>query len=164
MMNKLTLLALVAFSSVASASVFNVNSGVLANTPDVAFNGGSSMVRFSDGNFFRMKGFGDRVEMQSLSTMDWSFDIKVIYPNMLPLADLYNIEKSDIKTIVATARHSNMQEYNVGVIKYIKNGKLRLRVVSAHIIPEPETFSLIAGLLALSFIAIKRRNINQNQP
>ena len=158
-MNKLTLLALIAFSSVASASVFNVNSGVLANTPDVAFKGGSSMVRFDDGNFFRMQGFGDRVEMQSLSTMDWSFDIKVVYPHMLPLADLYNITESDITTIVATARHDSMTEYRVGVIKYIKNGKVRLRVVSAHIIPEPETFALIAGLLAITSVALKRRHL-----
>jgi len=156
-MKKLILMALVAFSSVASASVFHVNSGVLANTPDVAFNGGSAMVRFDDGNFFRMKGFGDRVEMQSLSTMDWSFDVKVVYPNMLPLADLYNITESDIKTIVATARHDSMTQYQVGVIKYIKNGKVRLRVVSAHIIPEPETFALIAGLLAFGSIMMKRR-------
>ena len=162
-MKKLILMALVAFSSVASASVFHVNSGVLANTPDVAFNGGSAMVRFDDGNFFRMKGFGDRVEMQSLSTMDWSFDIKVVYPHMLPLADLYNITESDIKTIVATARHDSMTEYQVGVIKYIKNGKVRLRVVSAHIIPEPETFALIAGLLALGSIMMKRRIKSNNQ-
>ena len=117
------------------------------------------MVRFDDGNFFRMQGFGDRVEMQSLSTMDWSFDIKVIYPNMMPLADLYNITESDITTIVATARHDSMTEYRVGVIKYIKNGKMRLRVVSAHIIPEPETFALIAGLLAITSVALKRRRI-----
>lgn len=153
------LLAFIAISSVASATAFNVNSGVLANTPDVAFNSGSSMVRFDDGNFFRMRGFGDRVEMQSLSMMDWSFDTKVVYPNMLPLADIYNIEQSDILTIVATARHSNMTDYNVGVIKYIKNGKLRLRVVSAHIVPEPETFALLAGLLALFSVAIKRRQV-----
>ena len=117
------------------------------------------MVRFDDGNFFRMKGFGDRVEMQSLSTMDWSFDIKFVYPHMLPLADLCNITESDIKTIVATARHDSMTEYHVGVIKYIKNGKVRLRVVSAHIIPEPETFALIAGLLAITSVALKRRHL-----
>ena len=152
-------MALVAFSSMASASVFHVNSGVLANTPDVAFNGGSSMVRFDDGNFFRMQGFGDRVEMQSLSTMDWSFDVKVIYPSMLPLADIHNITESDIKTIVATARHDNMTQYSIGVIKYLKNGRLRLRVVSAHVIPEPETFALIAGLVAFTAIALKRRRV-----
>jgi hypothetical protein len=152
-------MALVAFSSMASAYVFHINSGVLANTPDVAFNGGSSMVRFDDGNFFRMQGFGDRVEMQSLSTMDWSFDIKVVYPHMMPLAGLYNITYSDIKTIVATARHDSMTEYHVGVIKYIKNGKVRLRVVSAHIIPELETFALIAGLLAITSVALKRRHL-----
>ena len=159
MKTKLILMALVAFSSMASASVFHVNSGVLANTPDVAFKGGSSMVRFDDGNFFRMKAFGDRVEMQSLPNMDWSFDVKVVYPHMLPLADLYNITESDIKTIVATARHDSMTEYHVGVIKYIKNGKVRLRVVSAHIIPEPETFALIAGLLAITSVALKRSHV-----
>ena len=152
-------MALVAFSSMASASVFHVNSGVLANSPDVAFKGGSSMVRFDDGNFFRMKGCGDRVEMQSLPNMDWSFDVKVVYPHMLPLADLYNVTESDIKTIVATARHDSMTQYQVGVIKYIKNGKVRLRVVSAHIIPEPETFALIAGLLAITSVALKRRHV-----
>ena len=153
------LLALVAIANVVSASAFNINSGVLSNTPDVAFNGGSSMVRFTDGNFFRMQGFGDRVELQSLSTMDWSFDVKVIYPSMLPLADIHNITESDIKTIVATARHDNMTQYSIGVIKYLKNGRLRLRVVSAHVIPEPETFALIAGLVAFTAIALKRLRV-----
>lgn len=156
-MKYILILAIVAFSNVASASAFNINAGVLSNTPDVAFSGGTSKVRFSDGNFFRMQGFGDRVEMQSLSTMDWSFDVKVIYPSMLPLANLYNIKESDIKTIVATARHDNMTQYSIGIIKYIENGRMRLRVVSAHIIPEPETFALIAGLLAFTAIALKRR-------
>jgi len=91
--------------------------------------------------------------------MDWSFDVKVIYPSMLPLANLYNIKESDIKTIVATARHDNMTQYSIGVIKYIKNGRMRLRVVSAHVIPEPETFALIAGLLAFTSIALKRRRV-----
>ena len=154
---KLIILALAAFANVATASVFHVNSGVLANTPDVAFKGGSSMVRFDGGDFFKIQGFGDRVEFSSVSNKDWSFDIKVVYPHMLPLADLYNSTESDITTIVATARHDNMTEYHVGIIKYIKKGKVRLRVVSAHIIPEPETFALIAGLLALTSIMMKRR-------
>jgi hypothetical protein len=115
------------------------------------------MVRLDGGDFFKMQGFGDRVEFSSVSNKDWSFDIKVVYPHMLPLADLYNITESDITTIVATARHDNMTEYHVGIIKYIKKGKVRLRVVSAHIIPEPETFALIAGLLALTSIMMKRR-------
>jgi hypothetical protein len=158
-MKKLILLALVILTNISAASAFNINKGVLSNTPDVAFSGGSSMVRFTDGNFFRMTGYGDRVEMQSLSTMDWSFDIKVIYPSMMPLANLNFIQESDIKTIVASARHDNMTEYHIGVIKYLKNGKIRLRVVSAHIIPEPETFALLAGLLAFCFIALRRRGI-----
>jgi hypothetical protein len=36
---------------------------------------------------------------------------------------------------------------------------VRLRVVSAHIIPEPETFALIAGLLAITSVALKRRHL-----
>ena len=155
MKKKLILLALVAFVNMASAAV--IDSGVLADTPDVAFKGGASKVRFDGGDFFKMKGFGDRVEFYSVSNKDWSFDIKTVYPHMLPLANLYNIQKSDITTIVATARHDNMTEYHLGIIKYIKKGKVRLRVVSAYVIPEPETFALLAGLLAFTCIVMKRR-------
>ena len=158
--NIISVLALLASSALSHASTaFNVHPGVLDNQPDVAFRGGSAKVRFNNGDFFKIQGFGDRVEFSSVSNKDWSFDNKVIYPSELPFADIYCIAESDILTIVATARHDNMTEYSVGVIKYMKHGKVRLRVVSAYIIPEPETAGLLSGLLALSLLAIKRRRL-----
>jgi len=153
----LALALCVSYTLTHASTAFNINPGVLTNKPDVAFQGGSATVRFSTGDFFKMQGFGDRVEMQSLSLKDWSFDNKVIYTSELPFADIYNIRESDILTIVATARHDNMTQYSVGVIKYLKQGRVRLRAVSASIIPEIAAFPLILGLLAVSLLVIRRK-------
>jgi len=141
-----------------AVSIGDINKGLLTNDPKVAFNGGRATVRINNGDFFKMQGFGGRVEMQSVSTKDWSFDNKVIYTGELPLADIYNISPDDVMTITATARHDNLTDYAVGLIKYFDNGKLTLRVVSVNAVPEPATIALMLGLVALSYIAIKRRS------
>lgn len=156
-------LALAAISSSASAGVAlsGINKGVLANSPEVRFQGGTATVRMINGDFFKMQGFGDRVEFQSVSTKDWYFDNKVIYPQELPLANINNIEADDILTIIGTALHDGGQPYNIGVIKYYKNGRLMLRVVSAAAIPEPAVVALGMGLVAFAAVAIRRRKVAQ---
>ena len=153
----LLLTSLLAVSSLGAFTILDINDGLLANEPKVAFKGGSTKVRLDNGDFFKMQGFGDRVELQSVSTKDWSFDNKVIYSGELPLADIYNLSQSDILTITATARHDNLTEYAVGLIKYFNNGKLTIRAVSVHPVPEPNTFALLAGLFAFFHVAMKRR-------
>lgn len=156
-------LALVAISSSASAGVAlsGINKGVLANSPEVRFQGGTATVKMINGDFFKMQGFGDRVEFQSVSTKDWYFDNKVIYPQELPLANINNIEADDILSITGTALHDGSQQYNIGVIKYYKNGRLTLRVVSAAAIPEPAVVALGMGLVAFAAVAIRRRKVAQ---
>jgi hypothetical protein len=158
MKTKLLLIALLSVLSL-GANTININPGVLANEPEVAFKGGASMVRIENGDFFKMKALGDRVEMQSVSNKDWSFDNKVIYPSELNLSDLLNFNEEDILTITATALHDNSTQYAVGLIKYMDKGRLSLRVVSAYTIPEPSTFALLAGMLAFTHIALKRRRV-----
>lgn len=156
-------LALAAISSSASAGVAlsGINKGVLANSPEVRFQGGTATVRMINGDFFKMQGFGDRVEFQSVSTKDWYFDNKVIYPQELPLANISNIEPDDILTITGTALHDGGQQYNIGVIKYYKNGRLMLRVVSAAAVPEPAVVALGMGLVAFCAVAIRKRKVAQ---
>lgn len=156
-------LALAAISSSASAGVAlsGINKGVLANSPEVRFQGGSAMVRLTNGDFFKMQGFGDRVEFQSVSTKDWYFDNKVIYPQQVALANINNIEADDILTITGTALHDGGQQYAIGVIKYYNNGRLTLRVVSADAIPEPAVIALGMGLTALGVVAIRKRKAAQ---
>lgn len=146
-------------SSTASAgvSLANINKGVLVNDPFVRFRGGASMVRLSDGDFFKMQGFGDRVEFQSVSTKDWFFDDKVIYMNELSIANVANIEQSDIHTITATALHNGGQEYAVHVIKQFEGGALGIRVIAVDAIPEPEAIALLFGLGSLTFVALRKR-------
>jgi hypothetical protein len=152
---------LISFLLVSSlgATTLSIDPGVLSNEPEVAFKGGASMVRVENGDFFKMQGFGDRVEMQSVSNKDWAFDNKVIYPSELNLADILNFDEEDVLTITATALHDNSTKYAVGLIKYMDKGRLSLRVVSAYIIPEPSTFALLAGMVAFSHIALKRRRV-----
>ena len=156
-------LALAAISSSASAGVAlsGINKGVLANSPEVRFQGGTATVKMINGDFFKMQGFGDRVEFQSVSTKDWYFDNKVIYPQELPLANINNIEADDILSITGTALHDGGQQYNIGLIKYYKNGRLMLRVVSAAAIPEPAVVALGMGLVAFAAVAIRRRKVAQ---
>ena len=155
---KIILTTLLALSSL-GATTIDINKGVLSNEPEVAFKGGASMVRVENGDFFKMKALGDRVEMQSVSNKDWAFDNKVIYPSELNLADILNFDEEDVLTITATALHDNSTQYAVGLIKYMDKGRLSLRVVSAHIIPEPSTFALLVGMVAFSHIALKRRRV-----
>jgi len=166
-MKKLILLALLAIANIATATAtpFLIDTGVLItlpNNPDVPFAGGSDYVELTDGNSFRIRGLGDRVEMQSLSTMDWSFDWKAVYPSQLSLADIADIQESDIGTIVATARHDNMKQYSVSIVRYLKNGRVpRLQVVAVRpILPEPSSYALLAGLLAFCCVALRRRGMS----
>lgn len=156
----LPLLSITSVTAGVNVTTFNPNL-LIPNQPngtEVAFKGGSSMVRLTDGDFFKMQGFGDRVEFQSVSNKDWFFDNKVIYTWELPLTSLNNISDSDILTITATSLHNAATEYNVNVIKYMKNNRMMLRVVSVGIVPEPEAFALFAGMVALSVIALRHRN------
>lgn len=130
------------------------------NGTEVSFKGGSTKVRISSGDFFKMQGFGDRVEFQSVSTKDWYFDNKVIYPWELPLTSLSSIEDSDILTITATARHNASEQFKVNVIKYMDRGRMTLRVISVSVIPEPAHAVLLLGFVALLFIMIKHRKQN----
>ncbi len=146
---KLITLALLSLSTstFAGVNITSINTGILANEPSVKFSNGSAKVRMTDGEFFKIAGMGDRVEFQSLSLMDWSFDNKVIYPWELPLTDTSHITHDDILIVTATARHNASKEYQVAVIKTLEGGSLTLRVVS--VIPEPSTYVLLLGLLAL---------------
>lgn len=163
---KNTILSLLATASLASgattisniSNTTNVNivgNDLLANQPDVAFNNDTETVQFTNGDFFRMQGFGDRVELQSLSLKDWFFDNKVIYPYELELADLQNIQQSNILTVTATAHHNNSQQFNVDIVKYMGNNGLRLRVLNAYAIPEPSTM-LLGGIGMLLLLRRKR--------
>tara|TARA_R110002050_G_C8607828_1_gene486192 strand:+ start:30 stop:524 length:495 start_codon:yes stop_codon:yes gene_type:complete len=162
---KKLLITLLAIANISTAAPFLIDTGVLItlpSNPDVSFKQGSDFVEMTDGNYFRMRGLGDRVEMQSLSTMDWSFDWKVVYPNQLSLADITDIQESDIGTIVATARHDNMKQYAVSIVRYLRNGQVsRLQVVAVKpILPEPSSYALLAGLLAFCCVALRRRGMS----
>ena len=148
---KIKLITLVLLSlnaaTFAGVNVSTINVGILANHPSVKFSNGSATVKMTDGERFRIAGMGDRVEFQSLSLMDWSFDNKVIYPWELPLTDTSNISSDDILIVTATARHNAAKQYQVSVIKTLEGGHLNLRVVS--VIPEPTTYVLLLGLFTL---------------
>ena len=148
----------------AATNITGFNSQLLdPNQPNgtkVAFKGGSTKVRLTNGDFFKMQGFGDRVEFQSVSTKDWFFDNKVIYPWELPLTSLSSIEESDILTITATAHHNASEQFKINVIKYMERGRLMLRVISVSAIPEPAHAVLLLGFAALLFIMIKHRKHN----
>jgi len=134
---------------------------LVPNTPngtEVAFKGGATTVRLTNSDFFKMQGFGDRVEFQSVSTKDWFFDNKVIYPWELPLTTLSSIQDSDILTITATAHHNASQQYDINVIKYMSKGRIMLRVISVSAVPEPAHAALIVAFLALILIMLKNRN------
>jgi hypothetical protein len=127
------------------------------NGTEVAFRGGSTKVRLTNGDFFKMQGFGDRVEFQSVSTKDWFFDNKVIYPWELPLTSLSSIKDSDILTITATSHHNASEQFNINVIKYMEQGRIMLRVIAISAVPEPAHAVLLLGFAALIFIMIKHR-------
>ena len=148
-------------SLTAGINITNIDPRLLVPNPngtEVAFEGGAAAVRLTNNDFFRIQGFGDRVEFQSVSTKDWYFDNKAIYPWELPVTSLNNISDSDILTITATSLHNAATEYKVNVIKYMKNNRMVLRVISVGIIPEPAHAVLLLGFAALIFIMLKHRH------
>lgn len=165
-MNKLLLIALLWTSSALSGMTINTIAGGLLEKDDreVRFNSGTKWVPLTNGDYFSIQGFGDRVEFQSPSRKDWYFDNKVIYPNELDLADINDIKESDILTIVGTAHHDNNTQYYIDTIKYrsaAHNNALMYRIVSVRpTLPEPSAYALLAGLLALSCVAVRRRGIS----
>lgn len=164
-MNKLILIALLWTSSALSGmTIDTISGGLLANANnEVRFQSGFISVPLINGDWFRMQGFGDRVELQSVSTKDWYFDNKVIYRNELDLADITDIKESDVLTITATAHHDQSKQYYIDTIKYrsaANNNALMYRIVSVRpTLPEPSAYALLAGLLALSCVAVRRRGI-----
>lgn len=165
-MKKLILLALLWTSSALSGMTFNtISGGLLANDDnEVRFQSGAISVPLINGDWFRMQGFGDRVEFQSVSRKDWYFDNKVIYPNELDLSNIANVKESDVLTITATAHHDNSTQYYIDTIKYrsaAHNNALMYRIVSVRpILPEPSSYALLAGLLAFCCIALRRRGMS----
>ena len=166
MKTNLLLIALLWTSSALSGMTLNtISSGILADVPtEVMFKGGRKSAILTNSDYFNIQGFGDRVEFQSVSRKDWYFDNKVIYPNELSLADITDIKESDILTIVGTAHHDNSKQYYIDTIKYRnanRNNALTFAIVSVRpILPEPSSYALLAGLLSLSCVALRRRGIS----
>ena len=165
MKTKLLLITLLwTASALSGMTIDTISGGLLANDDnEVRFQSGFISVPLIHGDWFRMQGFGDRVEFQSVSTKDWYFDNKVIYRNELDLADITDMKESDVLTITATAHHDNSVQYYIDTIKYrsaAHNNALMYRIVSVRpTLPEPSAYALLAGLLALSCVAVRRRGI-----
>lgn len=141
----------------AGTPVSQIDKGLLLNQPSVNFSNGHSTINLANGEKFKIAGLGDRVEFQNIATLNWQFSQPVVRPGELQFADLADIHADEIMTITATALHDAAQQYQVHVIKHLQGNHARLRVLSVGQIPEPETFALIAGCLAFTSIALKRR-------
>ena len=166
MKTKLLLIALLWTSSALSGMTLNTISGGILEEDDheTRFHGGTERVKLTNGDYFTIQGLQDRVEFQSPSRKDWYFDNKVIYPNELDLSNIANVKESDVLTITATAHHDNSTQYYIDTIKYrsaAHNNALMYRIVSVRpVLPEPSAYALLAGLLALCCVALRRRGMS----
>jgi len=136
----------------------DLDMGILINQAQTNFTNGSAIGNLTTGDKVRMTGNGSFVSLDSASL---SFSQYTISPLDLALADLANVTDGDILTITATSMHNAAETYSVGFIKHMQGNKAVLRMVSVHAIPEPEAFAMIAGLLALTSVALKRRQLNK---
>ena len=168
---KTAILSLLLVGSQAFASVgltFDYSNNLLVNTAKTKFSSGSSSVVVKDiinpslGNdIFMIAGMGDRVELQSISMRDWYFADKVVYRHEM----LYTIDRNDPNTyntmvFTALAHHNQDALYELHAIKYRQGNKDWFQFVGAYgltTVPEPSTYALMFGLVALSFIMIRRR-------
>ena len=155
---KITLASILAALAInAGTPAKDLDMGILINQAKTNFSNGSAIGNLTTGDKIRISGEGSFVSLDSASL---SFSQYTISPLDLALADLANVTDGDILTITATSMHNAAETYSVSFIKHIQGNKTILRMVSVQAIPEPESFAMIAGILALTSVALKRRQLN----
>ena len=159
-MKKTILLLAIALApaTFAGSNYLNYDQGMLLSQTEVSFRGGAGHAQLSNGESFRIRGLGDKVEFYGATGQNWTFDSDTIYADSISLVDPLDFDDENVGSIIGSAWHANNQHYEISFIKIPVGKQEIIRIIRVEsVFPEFSSASLATGCVGMFYVMIKRR-------